>query len=293
MPLHPQHTSKGASVHCAKYTANGQYLLSGGRDRRVNLWNSESGEHVKAYEAHGYEVLDLAITHDNARFASVGGDKAVFLWDVASGRTVRRFAGHFQRINCVDFNEDGSVLASGSVDATLRLWDCKSSSSRPIQILDEAKDSVSSVVILGALIVVGTVEGIVRTYDMRMGRLCTDVLGPAVTCISLTKDANCALISALDSTLRLMDGADGAVLHRYEGHRNAEFRVRSCFGRDEAMVLSGSEDGGVYVWDVVSGQVVEQAHGHAGVVSCVAHHPSKDQLVTTGADGKMIFWVRS
>jgi mitogen-activated protein kinase organizer 1 len=32
------------------------------------------------YEAHGYSVLDIAVTADNARFASVGGDRQVFLW---------------------------------------------------------------------------------------------------------------------------------------------------------------------------------------------------------------------
>lgn len=71
---------------------------------------------VQAYSAHGYEVLDLAVTDDNARFASVGGDKQVFLWDVSTARTIRRWSGHFGRINCVDFGGDGdSVVVSGKL----------------------------------------------------------------------------------------------------------------------------------------------------------------------------------
>ena len=68
---------------------------------------------MQTYDAHGYEVLDLAVASDNARFASVGGDKQAFLWDVATARTLRRFTGHFSRINTCAFNWDASVLATG------------------------------------------------------------------------------------------------------------------------------------------------------------------------------------
>lgn len=69
---------------------------------------------IQVYSAHGYEVLDLAVTDDNARFASVGGDKQVFLWDVATARTLRRWTGHLGRVNCVGFGGDGdSLVISG------------------------------------------------------------------------------------------------------------------------------------------------------------------------------------
>jgi len=59
-------------------------------------------------------VLDIAVTEDNARFASVGGDRQVFLWDVATGRTLRRWSGHGGRVNAVSFGgEGGSVVVSG------------------------------------------------------------------------------------------------------------------------------------------------------------------------------------
>ena len=65
----------------------------------------------------------------------------------------------------------------GSFDATVRLWDCRSQSIKPIQVLDEARDSVSSLDVLGHEIVTGSVDGRVRLYDLRMGMLHVDVLG--------------------------------------------------------------------------------------------------------------------
>lgn len=71
---------------------------------------------MQTYSGHGYEVLDIAVSDDNARFVSCGGDKLVFLWDVATARTTRRFEGHGGRVNSVAFGGDagdGSVVISG------------------------------------------------------------------------------------------------------------------------------------------------------------------------------------
>ncbi len=67
-------------------------------------------------------MLDLAVTDDNARFASVGGDKQVFYWDVATARTLRRWAGHLGRVNCVRFGGEGDslVISGKGVECQLR-----------------------------------------------------------------------------------------------------------------------------------------------------------------------------
>lgn len=133
---------------------------------------------VQSYEAHGYEVLDLAVAPDNARFASVGGDKQVFLWDVSTARTLRRWAGHFGRVNCVDFGgDDASVVVSGSFDASVRFWDTKSQSIKPIQVLEEAKDSISDLHVESWNIITGSVDGYLRCYDLRMGMVYADLIG--------------------------------------------------------------------------------------------------------------------
>ena len=73
--------------------------------------------------------------------------------------------------------EDGSVVVSGSYDATVRLWDCKSQSTKAIQVLEEAKDSVSSLHVVGHEIVTGSVDGRMRVYDLRMGMIFADIIG--------------------------------------------------------------------------------------------------------------------
>ena len=76
---------------------------------------------MQTYGAHGYEVLDIAVSDDNARFVSVGGDKTVFLWDVTSARTLRRWSGHVGRVNACAFGGvGGDVVVSGEFAAGSR-----------------------------------------------------------------------------------------------------------------------------------------------------------------------------
>ncbi|KAG8691383.1 hypothetical protein FRC11_004496 [Ceratobasidium sp. 423] len=113
-------------VHVATYAkGEAKYVLTGGQDRTIRLWNPDSGSEIKKYEGHGYEVLSISVSHDNARFASGGGDRSVYLWNVTAGATERRMPGHLGKINAVAFNADASVLASGSYDSSVRLWDLK------------------------------------------------------------------------------------------------------------------------------------------------------------------------
>lgn len=106
----------------------GTYVLTGSSDRAVHLSRAvpsnaensataiESTFPIQRYEAHGYSVLDVAVTADNARFASVGGDRQVFLWDVEQGGTTRRWTGHNSRVEAVQFAGEGdAVVVSGKI----------------------------------------------------------------------------------------------------------------------------------------------------------------------------------
>lgn len=53
-------------IHSIRFNSNGNYLLSGGQDRKINLSNAETGAHIKTYSLHAYEVLDIAIVSDSS-----------------------------------------------------------------------------------------------------------------------------------------------------------------------------------------------------------------------------------
>jgi mitogen-activated protein kinase organizer 1 len=95
----------------------------------------------------------------------------------------------------------------------------------------------------------------------------------------------------LDSTIRLFDKANGSLLQTFKGHKNDEYRIRSCLGSNDKYVMSGSEDGRVVTWDLVSGAVISEFTAHEGkVVTCVSYHPTRTQALTSGVDGSVTVW---
>ncbi|KAI4271332.1 MAG: hypothetical protein L6R35_006544 [Caloplaca aegaea] len=185
----------------------------------------------------------------------------------------------------------------GSFDATVRLWDCKSQSTKPIQVLDDSKDSVSSLHVLGHEVVTGSVDGRMRLYDLRMGMMYADTIGPfpaysdPITSVQQTSDGNAVLVSTLDSTIRLMDKSNGQMLQSYKGHLNKDYRIRSCLGPGDSMVISGSEDGKIYAWELFTGKVFETLSAHdAKVASAVTCNVLRNEFASAGVDGSVIVW---
>ncbi|KAI7866601.1 WD40-repeat-containing domain protein [Spinellus fusiger] len=291
-PAQCDQTLKGhkGPVNDVCYNKTGQYCLSAGRDRSVRLWNPLTGMLLHTYAGHGRDVLGVAVATDNARIASCGVDRAVILWDVGSGEILRRYTAHWERVNAVDFNEEATVLVSGSFDATLRLWDCRSSNFSPMQVIEACKDSIMSVQVKGPEIVAGCADGKVRIFDIRMGKILQDYIGPAITCARLSKDGHCVLVSTLDNTARLMDKANGTLLNEFKGHRHTEYKIESTMTNTDAHVVSGSEDGSIYIWDVLEGSLVSTLKSHEGMVTTIDYHPSDVAMVSAGEDGCIRVW---
>lgn len=282
------------AINCCSFNGDGGYCMTGGDDRTIRLYNPHRGEAagvaIKQYTAHNQRVLDLAISTDNASFASCGGDRTVFVWDVSSGLVSRRLNGHDQRVNCVRFGPNCASLITASYDRTVRCWDLRSKTAAPIQILGGASDSVSAVAVTEHEIVAGSIDGTVTTYDLRKGAASRDSLGPPVGHVALSADQNCILCSTLDSRLRLLDKASGMVLCEYKGHANTSFKLGCTLSADDARVLCGSEAGHLHAWDLVEGKQLLRLQAHTGPLVAVSCHPTANEVLTASHDGTAKLW---
>ncbi|XP_058179389.1 uncharacterized protein LOC131298106 [Rhododendron vialii] len=278
------------AVLAARFNADGNYCLSCGKDRTIRLWNPHRGILIKTYKAHGREVRDVHCTQDNSKLSSCGGDRQVFYWDVATGRVIRKFRGHDSEVNAVKFNEYASVVVSAGYDRSVRAWDCRSHSTEPIQIIDTFLDSVMSVSLTKSEIIAGSVDGTIRTFDIRIGREISDDLGQPVNCIALSNDGNCILASCLDSTLRLLDRSTGELLQEYKGHTCKSYKMDCLLTNNDACVTGGSEDGIIFFWDLVDASVVSSFRAHASVVTSVSYHPTDSCMISASVDGTIRVW---
>ena len=218
------------------------------------------------------------------------------MWDVATGKVVRKFYGHEQRVNTVSFNFESTVLVTGSYDKTVRCWDCRTHTRAAIQIMDHFSDSVTSLVVPSSQtgrheIWAGSVDGCVRCFDLRAGRVRTDVLVDPVTSIAVSGDGECLLAMCLGGKLRLVEKGGGTLLNTYEGHTHESFPLECTFSHTDEHVLGASEDGAVVCWDLVEGKVVHRIEAHSRPVSSLAYHPSETMRLTASYDGLVKVWT--
>lgn len=208
-------------------------------------------------------------------------------------------------MNCVRFNEDSSIALSGSIDGTVKCWDVKSKRQDPVQTLEETKDSVTSIDVSDHEILVGCADSKVRRYDLRNGHMHTDYVGRPVSSVAFTKDGQCLLVAASNDTVKLFDKQTGEMLQEFRGHLNKDYRIEAVLNNTDQVVLSGSENGFVFAWDLVEGTLVEKLdHSEAkkeeegggflgGVSALTVHslsfHPKKAELLTA-ARGKVYIW---
>ncbi|KAH9819190.1 WD40-repeat-containing domain protein [Melampsora americana] len=280
-------------VHVAIYNHGAQYILTGGQERIIRLWSAKTGNLIKEYPGHGYEILGITVAPSNSFFGSVGGDRSVYYWDVGTGTVLRRFSGHSGVVNACAFSFDGNLLLSGGFDSHVRIWDIKSQQRHPIQTLDQAKDSITSIIVRGSEILTGSVDGFVRAYDVRMGQLTQDYFEDPVTSIHLLNDSKTMTVSTLNSTIRLIDRERGEMLQKFTGHRSQSYRSHTSLSFDEAQVLAGDEDGLLWAWDLESGKrnAAMSFEAHKKVITWVESDPKHPgQLITASADGLVKIW---
>ncbi|XP_051158746.1 WD repeat domain-containing protein 83 [Leptopilina boulardi] len=267
------------AVRAVRFSVDGAYCLTCGSNRRVKLWNPYTGSLLKTYSGHGDEVMDAQSSCDSGQIVSGGLDKSVILWDVATGTPTRRYRGHVAPVTSVRYNEESSMVVSGSRDNSVMCWDVRSRAQDPAQTLNDAKDSISSVKVSDYEILSSSFDCKIRRYDMRNGELLTDYMGEIVTCASFTRDGQCILVSCADGIIRLIDKETGELLGEYSGIPRTDLCLESSVDCNDMRILSGSSDGHLYVWELVSQKLLTKLTADKPLIHAtvsISVHPQKN-----------------
>ncbi|CAI2182657.1 2781_t:CDS:2 [Funneliformis geosporum] len=91
-----------------------------------------------------------------------------------------------------------------------------------------------------------------------------------------------------------VDNYDDEVLTMsYTGHLNSRTMIKKAyfFGAKSEYIMSGSDDGSVFIWDKLTGKIVNLLKGgDTKVVNCVQPHPYYPILCTSGIDYDVKLW---
>jgi serine/threonine protein kinase len=185
---------------------------------------------------------------------------------------IDRFDGHTDWVWNVAFSPDGKRALSASSDRTIRLWDLKT---------------------------------------RKEVRCLRGHAGP-VRCIAFSPDGLLALSGGADRMVRLWDLANGKEVRPFEGHADdilgvaflppasdgqgsmgwlaSMANLSVAYSSEGQLLLSGSRDGTLRLWDQESGLEMRRVHGRAEVTG-VAFSPDGLTALTADANNLVRLWA--
>ncbi|OCH84471.1 WD40 repeat-like protein, partial [Obba rivulosa] len=118
-------------------------------------------------------IRAVRFSPDGKLFATGVEDK-IRIWDIATKCTQTVFEGHQQEIRSLDVSRNGRFIVSGSGDKTVRIW-------FTVDEPDIIDAGVAFVCISpdGRLVAVGSLETVVRGWDVQTGQLVERLEAPA------------------------------------------------------------------------------------------------------------------
>lgn len=200
---------------------NRRFILTGGPQGEVRLWELRSRELISHMKEHKQKVHSLALFDDDTMALSGSRDRCILRWDL---KTEIRVHCHMQRmggINSIAISKCQNFTISVGQDRKLVVWHNGHNDIIASQFLDEENDEGLSLALShkGDTVATGGTAGIVRLWHVQ-----------------------------LPSAQNPQSPVSIHYLCQASGHSKAIHSLSFSF--DDKQIVSVGEDGGIFVWTV-------------------------------------------
>ncbi|KAF4576667.1 hypothetical protein EYR40_000914 [Pleurotus pulmonarius] len=274
------------AVGCLAWSLDDSILLTSA-EQTIKLWNTKTGVCFRTIDGHSDVVTALAWLPDDSGFISGSLDRKVIRWD-REGRQRDSWGTTAIRVTDLAVTPDFTRLVTIGMDYV---------PPHSVTVID-ANPRASMAGSHGGEAPLSTPQNVPKKPDNRMViyDLATKQAESSIrlegelTSVKISQNSQYALINHSPDEIHLWDLHTGRLTRKFTGQRQGRHVIRSCFGGvDGNFVVSGSEDGNVYVWHRDTGTLLEVLPGHGeGSVNSVAWNPRNQQMFASCSDDRTI-----
>ncbi|KAF9429439.1 WD_REPEATS_REGION domain-containing protein, partial [Entomortierella beljakovae] len=312
-----ENNSKAAWVVYSPIDPNGQYIVSGGMEKKIDIWDADTGDNLYSLDCKS-EVVKVAFSPSREQIVSGGLDKKVRLWSISSEPgEIKVYGGHNGGITCVAYSPNGYWFASGSNDNTIRIWGERndveyhvlSGHKEPITCIEFssqcAGDNPNS-----DLIASGSLDGYIKLWNAALGT-CIHTLPlnkwsnhsnnnsnnvdnslKGITCIAFSPDGNQIASGDNGNTICVWDVSSGNLIHTINSHTAAITRI--LYTDNGQNIVSASRDGFINAWKLqaTNPEKIFSVLGHNGGVESIDYvkKEDKEMIISGGRDNSAKIW---
>ncbi|KAK4722754.1 hypothetical protein R3W88_012987 [Solanum pinnatisectum] len=230
-------------------------------------WNKPQVE-VKSFPAE--PIYPLVSNSEGTYIAGGGASGEIYLWQVATGKLLKKWHAHYRAVTCLLFNDDQSLLISGSEDGSVRVWSLimvfddllRGKARQPYEFsFSEHSLKVTDVVIgyggANAIIVSASEDRTCKVWSLSRGKLLRNIVFPSIIdAIALDPGEDVFYAGGRDGKIyiaslnAIADPNNNYGLHIL-GFLSEQSKAITCLAlsTDGSLLISGSEDGMVRVWN--------------------------------------------
>ena len=287
------------AVLAVKYSPDGTYFATAGRDSTARLWDATDGSCIALLQGHSATISSVCFSADGKLLATSSEDATARLWDLSSGGIVSIFEGHEGPVGSVALSPNGihavTVAGHGGYDYTARLYDI--ASGECLLVMDDAYQCSSIFFSLDGKLL-GASCG--HAHEAKVWDVSNIKRDEPVKCIS-TLQHHCyvnyacfspdglKLVSAgSDQVARIWDVASSECIQELKGH--TENVICCVYSPNASWLATGSWDTTVRLWDASTGHCMIVLEGHTGYLGSVSFSPCGRRLVTGSFDMRAMQW---
>ena len=273
------------------YHPDGRRIATGSDDQTVRIWDINDGKCLEIIQGYTNSIKSVQFTPNGKKLVSAHQDCTVKIWDVFSHQHLCTLKGHDSPVLSVGLHPDGKLIASGSEDGTIKIWDIDKN--KCLYSLSEHAADIWGISFSpdGQFFASGSYDKTIKIWRLDQ-KICIHTLkgyDDKIGAVTFNPGSS-LLATAGESAVEIWDVASGKCVYILE-EKEHKGRVKSvAFSPDGKLLVSGSTDKNIKIWDLSKRQLIRNLTGHDASVVSVALSPDGEKIVSSACEGTIRIW---